>query len=288
MANTLVTLAYRVRGYGAPAKGVLVRLADLANPDGTDARPTVQRLADELELSTRAVQDALKRLRQAGVIIVTTEAAGTRPRVYRLNAPLMRQLAEAADQSRLAEGVQEVHPHRGAGDAGVQDVHHYDASRGAGGSPPGVQEVHPQPPLQPVDDAADARGDDPVATPEARAVCAVVGVDVRSSGGWWMVDGEVGRWLAEGCDLNLDVLPTIRAAMQRRGSQGPPNSPRYFANAVANAKAARLAPMPEGQAHAQRQKRPDNRYDTDRRRAASARAVMVGDMAGGPDATGYG
>jgi len=270
MAHALVSLAYRVRGYGAPAKAVLVRLADYANADGTEARPTVQRLADELDLSERAVQMAIKRLLQAGVIVMAEMATNRTPCVYRLNVDLMNQLANAADASRQALGVNAVH---------------HKASRGARDAPLGVHEMRPHPLIHPVDDVVDAR-DDPVATPEGRAVRDVVGVDVSTVAGWWSLDAEVGRWIAEGCDLMLDILPTVRAAMHRRNGQGPPNSPRYFAKAVADAKAARLAPMPEGQAHAKpanTQRPQDRRYDTDRRRAASAAAVMAGGMASGSD-----
>lgn len=91
-------------------------------------------------------------------------------------------------------------------------------------------------------------GDDVVQTPEARAVCEIVQVDGRTNAGWWMVDGEVAKWLAAGCDLDADILPTIRGVMQRRTQtgQGPPNNPSYFANAVMEAKARRLKPLPDG------------------------------------------
>ena len=286
MANALITLAYRVRGYGAPAKGVLVRLADLAREDGTDARPTVARLADELELSERAVQDALKRLRQAGVIAITKEAVGTWPRVYRLNVSLMRQLAEAADQSRAALGVQEAHPYGGAGYAPVQDVHPSNDARGAGRAPPGVQDVHPHPPLHPV--SAGAVRADAI----AEQVKEIAGVDETTHANWHQAEMCVARWLGAGCTPD-DILTGVRIkiAGMRAAGQAPPHSPKFFDHAVANARAARLAPMPtaaNGGHHAQRPQRLDPRYDTGRRRAAGVSAVMADDLGAGPDPAGYG
>lgn len=55
------------------------------------------------------------------------------------------------------------------------------------------------------------------------------------------------RWIEGGCDLELDVLPTIRERAHRMAPQSVRNW-RYFSQAVADAKAAREAPMPEGQA----------------------------------------
>jgi len=55
-------------------------------------------------------------------------------------------------------------------------------------------------------------------------------------------------WGQEGCDFEQDVLPAIRAACAR-ASPGSIRSWKYFDQAVADAKARRLAPMPEGRAH---------------------------------------
>jgi hypothetical protein len=53
------------------------------------------------------------------------------------------------------------------------------------------------------------------------------------------------RWLDAGCDVEIDILQTIRAVAARQ----PPGSIRtwkYFTQAIADAKAARESPMPEG------------------------------------------
>lgn len=55
------------------------------------------------------------------------------------------------------------------------------------------------------------------------------------------------RWIEGGCDLDLDILPTIRAiAAQKR--RKPIVSWEYFTQAVVDAKAARSAPLPEARA----------------------------------------
>lgn len=57
--------------------------------------------------------------------------------------------------------------------------------------------------------------------------------------------GEPIRWIESGCDLELDIVPTIKA----RAHKAPPRSIRswtYFTQAVADAKAKRMAPMPAG------------------------------------------
>lgn len=52
------------------------------------------------------------------------------------------------------------------------------------------------------------------------------------------------RWIQQGCDLEVDIIPTLRA----RGHSASPNSIRswsYFTQAVVNAKAARERPLPQ-------------------------------------------
>ena len=69
-------------------------------------------------------------------------------------------------------------------------------------------------------------------------------------------------WARDGCDFEHDVLPAIRAASARASPQSI-RSWKYFDRAVADAKARRLAPMPEG--------RCDERPDTPKSRDARAR-----------------
>jgi hypothetical protein len=72
------------------------------------------------------------------------------------------------------------------------------------------------------------------------------------------------RWLREGCDLELDILPTLRA----RGHKAPPRSIKswsYFTQAVADAKASRERPMPDGNASSA----PRKSWDQQRQESAS-------------------
>lgn len=52
-------------------------------------------------------------------------------------------------------------------------------------------------------------------------------------------------WLESGCDLELDILPVVRSMASRKAPQSI-GSWKFFAGAVADARAARTAPMPEG------------------------------------------
>jgi hypothetical protein len=52
------------------------------------------------------------------------------------------------------------------------------------------------------------------------------------------------RWLESGCDLELDILPVVRARSHKM-RPGSLKNWSYFTQAVADAKASRTAPMPE-------------------------------------------
>jgi hypothetical protein len=62
-----------------------------------------------------------------------------------------------------------------------------------------------------------------------------------------LVMSELQCWLSNGCDFELDIIPTIEA-ISRRANGGSIGTWRYFTKAIANAKATRLAPMPAGEA----------------------------------------
>jgi len=55
------------------------------------------------------------------------------------------------------------------------------------------------------------------------------------------------NWIESGCDLELDILPAVKARAHKM-RPGSVKSWSYFTEAVADAKAAREAPMPEGRA----------------------------------------
>jgi hypothetical protein len=60
---------------GRTAKAVAVALALRANPDGTRIFPGLARLSVEMELSTKALKEALRVLREAGLIEVVRAAS---------------------------------------------------------------------------------------------------------------------------------------------------------------------------------------------------------------------
>jgi hypothetical protein len=55
------------------------------------------------------------------------------------------------------------------------------------------------------------------------------------------------NWLENGCDLEMDVLPTVREIASRKPSQSI-STWSFFTAAIADAKAKRTAPMPSGNA----------------------------------------
>lgn len=62
-----------------------------------------------------------------------------------------------------------------------------------------------------------------------------------------LIVAEPRRWLAAGCDLELDILPTLRA-MSRTLRPASVGTWAYFAQAVSDTRATRLRPIPEGRA----------------------------------------
>lgn len=58
---------------------------------------------------------------------------------------------------------------------------------------------------------------------------------------WFGLQGFVDVWLKRGCDPELDIYPTFQAIIARQGS--PPQSPKYFADAVLQAKSDRYSAL---------------------------------------------
>ena len=113
------------------------------------------------------------------------------------------------------------------------------------GMVPSTLPPHPYPdsPLNPPTPPAAADAREPEWVAVGRRVLDAMGVkfdDPRWAGSL----GLVSQWLADGCDPEMDILPTVRALMAKRGNRGPPNTLKFFAQAIADAKADRVAPMP--------------------------------------------
>ncbi|MGE0714835.1 MAG: YdaU family protein [Alphaproteobacteria bacterium] len=120
----------------------------------------------------------------------------------------------------------------------------------------------------------------------AESVVEAARADPSKQAGWMTAEATVAKWLSGGCDLDLDVLPTVRAITLTRGGQGPPNGPGYFTRAILEAKERRLAPLPTVTV-----KPPDavviddrsprhRRHDDRRAEQADAFAAALGDRVG--------
>lgn len=85
--------------------------------------------------------------------------------------------------------------------------------------------------------------------------------------------GPVHQWLAGGAIPEVDIYPTIERIA--KGRAHPPGSLKYFTQAIADAVADRLKPMPEGKPHAKpsaSHHQPASQSKTDRLIAAAKRA----------------
>lgn len=86
------------------------------------------------------------------------------------------------------------------------------------------------------------------------------------------------QWLASGCDFELDILPTIRsvAARQLERGGGQIGAWAYFTKAISNARALRLAPMPDGRAPSGMQQPPQRSFA--QQRADAERESLARDV----------
>lgn len=64
-----------------------------------------------------------------------------------------------------------------------------------------------------------------------------------------IVMSEPQRWLEHGCDLEKDIIPTIKAVTARR-KPGTIRAWEYFTQAIVDAKTKRLTPLPENKSYA--------------------------------------
>jgi hypothetical protein len=88
---TGVVASLPYRSCGPLAYRVLVKLADVAQPDGRSAYRFAPHMASELDVSVRSIQRATSELEEAGLIrrgdqkLVTAWRGGNRPIVYDVN-----------------------------------------------------------------------------------------------------------------------------------------------------------------------------------------------------------
>jgi biotin operon repressor len=85
------------------AKLVLLKMADHADHDGANVYPSVPAIASACGLKDRAVQSAIRRLRDLGAVIEVRPAdfGARRPTEYRLNLTRIEALAD--DQHRCTK-----------------------------------------------------------------------------------------------------------------------------------------------------------------------------------------
>lgn len=85
----------------------------------------------------------------------------------------------------------------------------------------------------------------------------------------WFGDApRIERWLSQGWDFDLDIIPAIQRVMARR--TGPPNSLKFFEPAIADQHAERLTPLPKGTANA----RPTQPTRSERARESLEKALQ--------------
>ncbi|MGH9864698.1 MAG: hypothetical protein ACRD4H_04715, partial [Candidatus Acidiferrales bacterium] len=96
------------------------------------------------------------------------------------------------------------------------------------------------------------------AATHARAVSEYVkvGKEISRITGWennpsWFGNyGRVDCWMQNGWIPELDIYPTIKKMMAKRGDKPPPKTLSFFEGAIADAFAARTAPVPAGNPNA--------------------------------------
>lgn len=110
---------------------------------------------------------------------------------------------------------------------------------------PLTDSLNPHPPSpRPMTDVDDKNTKNSVIfSPSIRVLDAM---GVRNDPNWHGDGGRVRAWINDGADLELDILPTIKRIMEKRNGQEPPRSLKYFDQAIADAKATRLNPLPPG------------------------------------------
>lgn len=128
-------------------------------------------------------------------------------------------------------------------------------------------ETKPKPIEKPA--AADAR-----VPPLARQIEEITGASAATHSNWHFLDSCIARWLASE-HTEEDVLAGVRLATDRRAAdgEGPPKNPTYFDGPIADARAQRLRPMPEGKSHGRSSPRLDPSTLTEERRRGLVSSV---------------
>src|SRR5688572_15640247 len=83
--------------WGSPSRKIVaIKLADVANEDGSSIYPSIFTVASEAELSERQVQRVMEEFRKAGLLIVVKPGGGrNRPTEYRFDLASIDRLPDA-------------------------------------------------------------------------------------------------------------------------------------------------------------------------------------------------
>ena len=87
----------------AAAKGVLLALADRCNDDGLEAWPSRSTIAREVAVCPDTVDDRLRALRDAGLIVIQARAGQHRPATWALNLAAIVALIDPVAMAKLNE-----------------------------------------------------------------------------------------------------------------------------------------------------------------------------------------
>lgn len=238
MSHKALNWAFETKMDDAPAKSVLVALANHADKDSWRAYPAVETMMRHTAQSDRTIQRALKRLVSWGA--VTPNYRKGMVTIYTLNREWRgHQTPDTVteDNPRHADAPSECHP------------------RQRDAEPPSESARTPVT----VTDEPYRTSSNLVVVEGARAreriVELIEGVfpDLESDMAFVSLTaslGVIGSWIGDGANLERDILPTIRLGCERlkaRG-RGPPRTLNYFRDAVANAKATNEQGLPDGQA----------------------------------------
>lgn len=160
MSNHVASLVRRRRtDLGPTAKAVLLLLADIASDDGSGIWASKQTLANELEMSRRAFQNAIAALVEANLLseVGSRHHSNGKTIEYRIEVSILRGLpptkvpksenTSAADAPVTTTSSGGCTNDTSAADAPVQDMH----VTGARGARQDVHEVHTNHPITPLE-----------------------------------------------------------------------------------------------------------------------------------------
>ncbi|MBP2301551.1 helix-turn-helix domain-containing protein [Azospirillum picis] len=273
MNPSVIQACFKVK-LPAADKLVLIRLAQEADENGGGIALRVQEVADDCGMSPRNVQYIVKKLRDAGILIVAGSDRGGRGRAaeHCIDLRRCRELA-GGETTQTTQTTQE--PLRGLDD----ENHANHASQIAGFSSPYMEELTSTEVKRSEEGArAISPGVEVIRAFDAERIAAYGEHQARAyPAGTDLVFAD--RWLASGADPDL-CRAVFAGAMRRYASTGrkPPDTLSYFDRAVADAVATKNAPPTEGTAHVQAAKpaaphRETASEATQRRRAGLAAAV---------------